>query len=400
MTAKQLISPSYIQKWLLRTAILLVICTIIFSAGILVAAQRPNWPVLVYDVYTLITNGSNVLIYRLSHQYQTEETSRNLFRVTQNDPSLSGTILFAMRGDPRSTGYPSRVVEVDRTGQVVWEYQTGDMMLTDVRKLANGNVLIAAMYYWPIINGRTDASWILEVDRQGQLVHKIQVPLTHHAEQIPNGNYLAVDARNNVVNEADVTGKVVWEWDGSKHIQPYSSANYHGLFQKNFLGSETIRNMYAEFREGTPAGRAADWLHINSAQRLDNGNTILSLRNLDLVIEVNPEGETVWSYGALILKHQHCAWILPNGHLLVTDNGNARVIEVDRSTQQIVWEYDDGLEMVQQACAYRLPNGNTLITDSENLRIIEVTASKRLLWELKVETPGTMNLYRAWWSPD
>jgi len=108
----------------------------------------------------------------------------------------------------------------------------------------------------------------------------------------------------------------------------------------------------------------------------------------------------VWTYGALVLKHQHCPWVLENDHLLVADNGNGRVIEVDRATQQIVWEYADGLRFPVQGCAYRLPSGNTLISDSENRRVLEVTPDKQVAWELKVQIPATSGLYRAWWSPE
>ena len=90
--------------------------------------------------------------------------------------------------------------------------------------------------------------------------------------------------------------------------------------------------------------------------------------------------------------------MLENGHLLVTDNGNGRVIEVDRATQQVVWEYNTGLNMLIEGCAYRLPGGgNTLITDSGNRRVIEVTPEKAVAWELIVKTP-IETLYRAFWS--
>ena len=130
-----------------------------------------------------------------------------------------------------------------------------------------------------------------------------------------------------------------------------------------------------------------------------NGNTVISLRNFDLVVEVDPQGQVVWTFGPLVLKHQHCAWVLNSGNLLVSDNGNAWIIEVDRATQQIVWEYAGGLNFPTQGCAYRLPSGNTLITDSANLRVLDVTPEKQVAWMLKVETPGTAPLYRAWWSP-
>src|SRR5207253_3267796 len=136
---------------------------------------------------------------------------------------------------------------------------------------------------------------------------------------------LTVDAGRDLVSEVDGAGFAVWSWNAGDHILPYGPATYTGHQRTNTL-NRNLRNMFAEFAEGLNV-TWRDWTHVNSAQRLANGNTIISLRNFDLVIEVNHVGQVVWTFGPLVLKHQHCAWVLPNGHLLVTDNGNARVIE-------------------------------------------------------------------------
>lgn len=346
----------------------------------------------------------------------TAAMAANRFAVVNNDSALDGTVLLALNGDLGVRGFPSRVVEVDRAGQVVWEYHLPDdrHFITDVRKLPNGNVLFVAATLDDLVNVPLEAKrWkpaeekmlVYEVDQGRNVVRRQSLPATHHAEMLPDGNLLLVDSVGDTVNEVAPDGRFVWTWDGAEHIQRYTPQNYTGLPQ-GAVGGSSIRNMYAHFREGMLpgndplAGAGGDWLHLNSAQRLPNGNTVLSIRNLDLVAEVNPRGEVVWSYGALVLKHQHCAWVLENGNLLVSDNGNARIIEVDRGTQEIVWEYSEGLMFPVMGCAYRLPDGNTLITDSGNRRAIEVTPDKRVVWELKLETPGAAGLYRAWWSPE
>jgi outer membrane protein assembly factor BamB len=322
----------------------------------------------------------------------------NRFAVTSSASGLSGTVIFALRGNP--LGYEDRIVEVDRTGRVVWEYrlQDGLKLIGEVRKLANGNVLFLKSTL-PPPDGLlpTALHYVTEVDRQGNVVRQLEVAATHHAEVLPGGNLLLVDAARNLVSEVDpASGNTVWTWNALDHIQPYNAATYVGYTPEQFP-NRAQRNMYVEFFEGNPLNRG--WTHVNSAQRLGNGNTVLSLRNFDLIVEVDPSGDVVWSYGALVLKHQHCAWVLDNGHLLITDNGNARIIEVDRATQRIVWEYREGLKFAIQACAYRLPNGDTLITDSGNQRILEVDPDGKTVWELKVQVPETIPLYRAWWSP-
>jgi len=324
--------------------------------------------------------------------------AKNSFTVTASDTSLTGTVLLSMRS--QNPAYPSRIVEVDRTGKVVWEFKlTPDVApggAFDIRKLPNGDVLFDAVTTRgegtdPLIGAKQN--WIIEVDRAGHVVRKLQTGVTHHAEQLANGNYLVVDEVSITVRELDPAGRVVWSWDPRDHIKPFDAETY-----ANFNATPTVQDVYSLGYE-RPGIVNYDWIHVNSAQRLPNGNTLISLRNLDLVVEVNRAGSVVWTYGALVIKHQHCAWDLGNGHILITDNGNARIIEVDRTTQQIVWEYSGGLNLPFAGCAYRQPNGNTFITDSGNLRVLEVSPDKRVVWQLKITTPATTALYRAWWSP-
>ena len=326
----------------------------------------------------------------------------NQFEITKSAPGLSGTILFAMRG---SGDYNNRIVEIDRNGKLTWEYDVGRLNLSDVHKLSNGDVLFNVSTE-PISGAspptsqwtaKASSSRVLEVDRAGGIVRDVAAPVDHHAELLDNGNLLVVDSAYDMASEINSRGDIVWKWQASDHIRPYTSANFVGLSSPRAGAfSASHDNAYAQYREDF----GTDWTHMNSAQRLPDGDTLLSLRNLDLVAEVNPAGDVVSTYGALMLKHQHCAWQLENGDFLISDNGNARIIEVDRATESIVWQYDQGLKFATQGCAYRLPNGDTLITDSQHLRVIEVTPAKDIVWELRVKTPGTVPLYRAWWSPN
>lgn len=77
---------------------------------------------------------------------------------------------------------------------------------------------------------------------------------------------------------------------------------------------------------------------------------------------------------------------LNEGHLLIADGPNSRVIELNENGQ-IVWmvggkEKKDS-ELIAPAHAIRLRSGTTLVTDAEGDRIIEFTRSGRIYWELK-----------------
>ena len=66
-------------------------------------------------------------------------------------------------------------------------------------------------------------------------------------------------------------------------------------------------------------------------------------------------------------------------NILITVTDENRVIEVDKQTKSIVWEYAEGLN--RPADAERLHNGNTLITDTQNDRVIEVNKEGSIVWE-------------------
>jgi hypothetical protein len=80
--------------------------------------------------------------------------------------------------------------------------------------------------------------------------------------------------------------------------------------------------------------------------------------------------------------------MLPDGHILVFDNGvrrkYSRVLEVDPASGEIVWEYRGEVPELfyseARGSAQRLPNGNTLICESDRGRAFEVTPGGEIVW--------------------
>ena len=106
------------------------------------------------------------------------------------------------------------------------------------------------------------------------------------------------------------------------------------------------------------------------------------------VILVDPGGNIVWQYGQFgvtgfgpnQLNTPVQNTYLPTGTVLITDQGNQRIIEVRRSDKAIVWQYgEDGVagsghnQLNNPNAAELLANGNILISDENNNRAIEVT---------------------------
>jgi outer membrane protein assembly factor BamB len=135
------------------------------------------------------------------------------------------------------------------------------------------------------------------------------------------------------------------------------------------------------------------WLKNHHILITDQGNA--------RIIEVNLGKHIVWQYGQTgvtgdgpnQLNNPNSAELLANGHILIADENNNRVIEVTRK-KQIVWSYGCATcsELNAAAFASRLPNGDTLITDGGNNRIVDVDSGGNVLWTYYTNArPGSVS---------
>lgn len=115
------------------------------------------------------------------------------------------------------------------------------------------------------------------------------------------------------------------------------------------------------------------------------------------VILVNLKHHIVWQYGTTgvagngpdQLSNPNSAEVLKNGHILIADESNNRVIEVTPDLQ-IVRQFTAMGTVNGAAFASRLVNGDTLITDSNNNRIVEVNGNDHVVWQYLTDTdPGS-----------
>ena len=134
---------------------------------------------------------------------------------------------------------------------------------------------------------------------------------------------------------------------------------------------------------------------------LPNFHVLITDQGNQRIIEVTLERNIVWQYGQTgvsgdghdQLNSPNSAELLANGHILIADESNNRVIEVTRN-HNIVWSYGCAScsELSGAAFASRLPNGNTLITDSNNNRILIVTPEKQVVFTYYTNArPGSVS---------
>ena len=235
---------------------------------------------------------------------------------------------------------------------------------------------------------------ILEVDWNGNVLWEHHDQNHHHdARRTPSGGaiYLTVEPVPaevaakvkggvpgadgdgmwaDLIVEVDAAGNRVWEWSAYQHLD----------FQKDVVTFNDHRD---------------EWSHGNTVVPLPDDRVMVSFRNLSTVGIIDKKsGDWVWRLGYETLAQQHDPSMLPNGNILIYDNGThrqhdpmpaSRVIEVDPKTNEIVWEYRDtpphNFFSPYISGARRLANGNTLITEGMYGRMFQVTPDGDVVWE-------------------
>ena len=245
---------------------------------------------------------------------------------------------------------------------------------------------------WPNFKG----GMMMEVDWHGNIVWQHEDPAQHHdGRRTEDGGavYLTVEpmppdvqakVQGGVPNsehdgrmwadrivQVDERGKLVWEWHAWEHLDPETDLI-------------------------TPTDLRHEWSHGNTIVPLPGGDVMVSFRNISTVARIDRStGEFVWKLGWDLLAQQHHCSPLPNGNVLIFNNGARRrrhpliyssVIEVEPKSGTVVWEYWDPSSRFSFFSSYisgaqRLPNGNTLVCEGQPGRIFEVTPERETVWE-------------------
>jgi len=262
----------------------------------------------------------------------------------------------------------------------------------DADRKENGNTLICTTTFGEMFVhiGRTDDQKpleegdelhkLLEVDVSGNVIWEIdELGIPHEVLELPNGHLLIADTSKDRIIEINYPNKdIVWSWEPK-------------LINWTQVNPDWDSNHYYN----NPI--TYDFTHMNDVEIKNYGNwdaCLISIRNFDLVVEVNYTAEIignsnspdniVWWYGDYgdfsLLNKQHNPDYLANGNIIVADSQNNRIIEVSKSTKEIVWTYDEGLKWPRDAD--ELEDNRLLITDCFNNQIIEIDRdSKEILWK-------------------
>jgi hypothetical protein len=238
------------------------------------------------------------------------------------------------------------IIEVEPAGRIVWEFRHPTHH-HDGRRLKNGNTLVLALETIPaqlaarIKGGIPGSEWrggriladvIHEVDRSGTIVWSwssyqhldpaVDI-ITHndrreewtHANtvsELADGNVM-VSLRNlsTVVIVERTSGKIVWKLgpDVLSHQHfPHELENGNILVFDNGTARSTAALNFSRVLEISRATKQIVWQYadtppqnfyspyISGAQRLPNGNTLITEGNYGRLFEVTRDGEIVWEF--------------------------------------------------------------------------------------------------------
>lgn len=145
--------------------------------------------------------------------------------------------------------------------------------------------------------------------------------------------------------------------------------------------------------EGGPL-RELDPLHVNHVEIVGpgapfpRGSLLMGMRNIHAILVLDPSLEHIlWLWGPSNLSFQHHPTLLPNGHILIFDNGteHSQLIEVDPRSNTITWRFapPTGFFSPARGSAQRLANGDTLITESDRGNVFEITPAGTVVWRFQ-----------------
>jgi hypothetical protein len=273
----------------------------------------------------------------------------------------------------------SYLLMLDNQGEPVY-YQklSGAGFVTDFRKLENGLLAYWDQYVYHLLDNTYTEVYSVTAS-SGYFID------LHDLRLLPNGNYLymiydskTVDMSQIVAGgypTATVTGLIIQEQDPNKNVVFQWSSWDH------FLITDTNQGLNVPL---------IDYVHGNALELDEDGNLLLSSRNLDEITKIDHQtGDIIWRLGGKRNQftfaaapgitddphfyYQHDIRRLPNGHITLFDNHNLHSPEVSRAlefvldevnkTATLVWEYRNTPDVFSgfMGNVQRLFNGNTMI---------------------------------------
>ena len=189
----------------------------------------------------------------------------------------------------------------------------------------------------------------------------------HEAIRLADGSYLVLAGTEQILTDVqgqgdtNILGDMILVLDRDLQVQWFWDAfNYFDVTRPALLNETCSYPASLACSAFYDATLANDWLHGNSLQLTPDGNILYSVRHQDWVVKIDYRngsgtGNILWKLGAGgdftltsgndldWFSHQHDAQILPDGTLMLFDNGNTRIFRnTDQGTSRgQIWQLDE-----------------------------------------------------------
>jgi hypothetical protein len=316
---------------------------------------------------------------------------------------------YVMLGVTRSTAGPSYALIIDNDGNPVW-YRKFDGAVVDFQRQSPNRYTVCSS-----VNGSPQQ--FVEVTGSGRITRTYAAATTpetgpHELRLVGNG-YVLFGVEYRMLDLTSFGGPASARVKGItvEYIRPPTAPLVWNTFD-HFSVTDGASDISLNDQTVNP------W-HGNAIDVDTDGHLLVSFRNMDTIAKIHAEtGEVLWRLGGKKnqftfvgdplngFSHQHGIRRLPNGHIILFDNGNlhtppsSRAVEysLDENTKvaTLVWEYRPNPPLFGFALGFaqRLPNGNTLICFGTAQKVIEVDQQGTKQWELTMEESDRF-VYRA-----
>lgn len=346
----------------------------------------------------------------------------NPFTVADGGAAGPGYTLIARVPRSAASGV-DEVTLVDGAGQPVWYLTLFPGLVGDFQRQPDHTYTVAQLDQAHTVQGLAAASaYFVQYDPLGKALRRWTAPVGiatdgHELRLQPNGDALLFGIDEQTV---DMTAYA----DGGR-----PTATVVGDLLERVTPDGGVAFLWDTFGHMSlddidplidRTGAVVDAAHANSIDVMADGSYLLSLRNMSEVVKVDAvTGDVLWVLGGhssdfLFVNDplggfslQHGARELPDGHILLFDDGNGHVPPQSRAveyeldpigmTATLVQAFESAPPLYGFAMGYaeRLPDGHTLVTYGTTSRVQEFDADGGVVWDIADPSPG-FGLYRAY----
>jgi Dipeptidyl aminopeptidases/acylaminoacyl-peptidases len=202
---------------------------------------------------------------------------------------------------------------------------------------------------------------------------------------LSNGNVLYIEDPKGVVTELDGNQNVVWQYKTEKASLMSAQRLDNG---NTLLVDDSVPRLF----EVSPAGKVV-WsvdkpeykgLAMRRARRTASGNTLVAVQDAGLLLELNPKGDVVHK---LEFPHRMPALALPlpDGGMLLGLAGPGEVRRMDASGKTLVTfaGSNDAARMAWTSGFTPTPEGGLIVSDYMATRIVEFDSKGNVVHQLK-----------------